>query len=80
MGIPGHLFLRSGSNSLNWAWNKGVHQSCILLPGLFNLYVEYIMRNAGMDEEQAGIKIDERNINNQRYAITPALWQKTKKS
>ena len=47
---------------------KGVHQVCILSPCLFNLYAEYIMRNAGLDEEQAGIKIARRNINNLRYA------------
>ena len=47
---------------------KGVHQGCILLPCLFNLYTEYIMRNARLDEAQAGIKIAGRNINNLRYA------------
>ena len=46
---------------------KGVHQGCILLPCLFNLYAEYIMRNAMLDEAQAGIKIAGRNINNLRY-------------
>ena len=52
---------------------KGVHQGCILSPCLFNLYVEYIMRNAGLQETQAGIKIAGRNINNLRYADDTAL-------
>ena len=52
---------------------KGVHQGCILSSYLFNLYAEYIMRNAGLDEAQAGIKIAGRNINNLRYADDTAL-------
>ena len=52
---------------------KGVHQGCILSPGLFNLYVEYIMRNAGLEEAQAGIKIAGRNVNNLRYADDTTL-------
>ena len=52
---------------------KGVHQSCILSPSLFNLYEEYLMQNAGLDEAQAGIKIAGRNINNLRYADDTTL-------
>ena len=53
---------------------KGVHQGCILSPCLFNLYTEYIMRNAGLAEAQAGIKIARRNINNLTYANETTLW------
>ena len=60
---------------------KEVHQGCILSPCLFNFYVEYIMRNAGLEEAQAGIKIAGRNINNLRYMqMTPPLWQKVKRN
>ena len=52
---------------------KGVHQGCILLPCLFNFYAEYIMRNAGLEEAQAGMKIARRNINNVRYADDTSL-------
>ena len=52
---------------------KGVHQGCILSAWLFNLYAEYIMKNAGLDEAQAGIKIAERNINNFTYADDTTL-------
>ena len=55
---------------------KGVHQGCILSLCLFKLYAEHIMRNVGLDEAQAGIKIARRNINNLSY--TPPLWQKVK--
>ena len=58
---------------------KGVHQGCILSPCLFNLHAEYIMRNAGLDEAQIGIKTAGRNINNLRYADDTTLWQKAKK-
>ena len=54
---------------------KGVCQGC-----LFNLYAECILRNAGLDEAQAGIKIARRNVNNLRYAVTPSSWQKAKKN
>ena len=53
--------------------SKGVHQGCILLPSLFDLYADYIMRNAGLDEAQAGIKIARRNTNNLRYADDTTL-------
>ena len=59
---------------------KGVRQGCILSPFLFNLYAEYIMRNAGLEEAQAGIKIAGRNINNLRYADDTTLWQKVKRN
>ena len=82
MGIPDHLtfFLRNlyagqeatvrtGHETTDYFQiRKGVHQSCILLPCLFNLYAEYIMQNAKLDEAQAGIKISRRNINKLRYA------------
>ena len=57
---------------------KGVHQGCILSPCLFNLYAEYIMRNAGLDEAEAGIKIAGRNINNLRYADDTTLRAESK--
>ena len=58
-------------------WKEYV--KAILLLCLFNLYAEYIMRNAGLDEAQAGIKIARRNINNLRLQMTPPLWQKAKR-
>ena len=61
--------VRTGHGTTDWLKiGKGVHQGCILSPCLFNLYAEYIMRNNGLDEAQAGIKIAGRNINNLRYA------------
>ena len=82
MGITDHLTclfrnlyagqeatVRIGHGTTDWFQiGKGVHQGCILSPCLFNLYVEYIMRNARLDETQAEIKIAGRNINNLRYA------------
>ena len=55
-------------------------QGCILSPCLFNFYAEYIMRNAGLEEAQAGIKIAGRNINNLRLQMTSPLWQKVKRN
>ena len=61
--------VRTGYGTTDWFQiRKGVHQGCILSPCLLNLYAEYIMRNAGLEEAQAGIKITGRNINNLRYA------------
>ena len=66
--------VRTGHGTTDWyKIGKEVHQGCILSPGLFNLYAEYIMRNAGLDEAQAGIKIARRNINNLRYADDTTL-------
>ena len=59
---------------------KGVCHICILSPCLFNLYAEYTMRNAVLEEAQAGIKIARRNISNSDMQITPPLWQKVKKN
>ena len=73
--------LELGMEKTDWFQiGKGVRQGCILSPCLFNLYAEYIMRNAGLDEAKAGIKIARRNINNLRYADIPPLWQKVKKN
>ena len=87
MGIPDHLIcllrnlyasqeatVRTGHGTTDWFQvGKGVRQGCILSPCLFNLYAEYIMRNAGLEETQAGIKIAGRNINNFRYADDTTL-------
>ena len=87
MGIPDHLIyllrnlyagqeatVRTGHGTTDWFQiGKGVCQGCILSPCLFSLYAEYIMRNAGLEEAQAGIKIARRNINNLRYADNSTL-------
>ena len=91
MGIPYHFtsLLRNlcageeatvitGDGTTHWFQiRKGVHQGCILSPCLFNLYADYIMRNAGLDEAQVGIKISRRTINDLRHTDGPPLWQKT---
>ena len=87
MGIPDHLtclwrnlyagqeaIVRTGHGTTDWFQiGKGVRQGCILSPCLFNLYAKYIMRNAGLEEAQTGIKIAGRNINNLRYADDTTL-------
>ena len=90
MGIPDHLTclltnlyagqeatVRTGHGTTDWFQ---IRKGCILSLCLFNLYAEYIMRNARLEEAQAGIKIAGRNINNLRYADEPPLWQKVKKN
>ena len=71
--------VRTGHGTTDWFQiGKGVRQGCILSPCLFNLYAEYIMRNAGLDETQARIKIARRNINNLRYADDTTLVAESK--
>ena len=71
--------VRTGHGTTGWFQiRKGVHQGCILLPCLFNLYAEYIMQNAWMDETQARIKIAGRNINNLRYADNTTVMAECK--
>ena len=73
--------VRTGHGTTDWFQiGKGVRQGYILSPCLFNLHTEYINQNAGLDEAQAEIKMAGRNINNLRYAVTPALWQKVKRN
>ena len=70
--------VRTGHGTTDWLLiGKGVCQGCILPPSLFNLYAEYIMRNAGLDEAQAGIKISGRNMNHLRYADDTTLMAKS---
>ena len=92
MGIPDHLncllrnlyagqeaIVTTGHGKTDWFQiGKGVHQVCILSPWLFNLHADYIMRNARLDEAQAGIKIARRNINNLRYADDTTLTAESK--
>ena len=93
MGIPDHLTwllrnlyagqeatVRTGHGTTDWFQiGKGVRQGCILSPCLFTFYAEYIMRNAGLEEAQAGIKIVGRNINNLRYADDTTLMAEREK-
>ena len=93
MGIPDHLTcllrnlyagqeatVRTGHGTTFWFQiGKGVHQGCISSPCLLNFYAEYIMRNAGLEEAQAGIKIAGRNINNLRYADDITLMAESEK-
>ena len=92
MGIPDHLIcllrnlyagqeamVRTGHGTTDWFQiGRGVCQSCILLPCLFNFYAEYIMRNTGLEEVQAEIKIAGRNINNLRYADDTTFMAESK--
>ena len=94
MGVPDYLTcllrnlyagqdatVRTGRGTTDWFQiGKGVHQGCILSLCLFNFYAEYIMRNAGLDEAQAGIKIAARNINNLRYEDDTTLIAKARKN
>ena len=91
MGIPDHLtcflrnlyadqeaIVRTGHGTTHWfQTGKGLRQGCILSPCLFNLYTKYIMRNTGLEEAQAGIKIAGRNINNLRYADDTILMEES---
>ena len=92
MGLPDHLIcllrnlyagqeatVRTGQGTTDWFQiGKAVRQGCMLSPCLFNVYAEYIMRNAGLEEAQAGIKIAGRNINNLRYSDDTTLVAEVK--
>ena len=94
MGIPDHLTcllrhlyagqeatVRTGHGTTDWFQiGKGVRQGCILSPCLFNYYAEYIMRNAGLEEAQAGIKIARRISITSDMQMTPPLWQRVKRN
>ena len=94
MGIPDHLTcllrnlyagqeatVRTGHGKTGWFQiGKGVPQGCTLSPCLFNLYAEYIMRSAGLDEAQAGVKISRRNIKTSDMQVMPPLCQKEKRN
>ena len=73
--------VRTGHGTTDWFQiGKKVHQGCILSPCSFNLYAEYILRNAGLDEAQAGSRMVVGNINNSDMQMIPHLWQKVKKN
>ena len=73
--------VRTGHGTTDWfQTGKGVHEGCILSPCLFNFYAEYIMRNVGLEEAQAGIKIAGRNINNLRYADDTTLMAESEEA
>ena len=94
MGIPDHLTcllrrlyagqeatVRNGHGTTDWFQiGKGVQQGCILSPSLFNLYAEYIMRNSGLEEAQAGIKLAREISITSNMQMTPPLWQKVKRN
>ena len=94
MGIPDHLIclwgnlyagqeatVRTGHGTTDWfQTGKGIRQGCILSSCLFNLYAEYTMRNAGLEETQAGIKIAEHISMTSDMQMTPPLWQKVKRN